>query len=441
MIDEIRKKVEALKQKCTDKVKSFNEQKYIPNFKTKIRQFFFKPKEECDSLNDLLFLLRYSLKYKSVCTWPSNDLLIININLNDNFKHLMNKNDAFFENFKKNIIGSQKENLATGELYIQEKQNYVSDDESTANTIPLKQYICNSNEKKEPMSPTFNNHFSDDVSLFNRIKLQIFMYLILNNYRVKILIESLSAMKRPINIIYINCPNNKQPKRTISEKFAHLFAPKYKMNDIATNKKELPETDASQTLHKAKNEVQNKLINSCVSCAHKEPLVLNESVSAIQTDKKNYTAGYNPINNTIWICANNVNNVYTLKYILLHELLHAFDFARANIDVYNCHHIACTEIRAYNMSSQCGYFNSKYFKGNVNVFEQLKSEQIQNTQKNKCIYNNVYATLCQFKPCKNNAEKYINDVFQKCTHDYWPFMCAPERDSKYKPSKIMRKEY
>lgn len=38
---------------------------------------------------------------------------------------------------------------------------------------------------------------------------------------------------------------------------------------------------------------------------------------------------------------------------MVHELVHAFDFARAEIDACDIAHVACTEIRAYNLSEQC----------------------------------------------------------------------------------------
>lgn len=69
--------------------------------------------------------------------------------------------------------------------------------------------------------------------------------------------------------------------------------------------------------------------------------------------------GYSPQHNTVWICGNRLWSPFNFRRVLLHELLHAFDFARAKIDTSNCEHIACTEIRAVNLSEQCGLWASR----------------------------------------------------------------------------------
>ncbi|EER06092.1 kub3-prov protein, putative [Perkinsus marinus ATCC 50983] len=53
------------------------------------------------------------------------------------------------------------------------------------------------------------------------------------------------------------------------------------------------------------------------------------------------------------MCGNHFWNPFQFRRILAHELVHAFDFARAKIDTANIDHIACTEIRAANLSGEC----------------------------------------------------------------------------------------
>ena len=43
-------------------------------------------------------------------------------------------------------------------------------------------------------------------------------------------------------------------------------------------------------------------------------------------------------NSRIW-------NPFELRRVLTHELVHAFDFARAEIDPANAQHVACTEVQ------------------------------------------------------------------------------------------------
>ncbi|ANQ09529.1 Uncharacterized protein PCOAH_00047010 [Plasmodium coatneyi] len=488
-MEELRKRVEQGKEK----IKQIGKEIHQFDLKKSVEKLFFKNGKE-NELSDMLFLVQYSLKYKNVCKWPNyNDLLVINYNINDHFKAMLQKNGGFVQHYKNvtpdggtdraatmnrggetSLWSSDKSDttnhngegnaLQTVEKQIDPKSmngvaNKTNKAWSTAdredqiyadatrltkgelpqnfppdNTVPKFPPSKESTPQSTPPGISartkkenkFVTHFNEDISPYDKIKLQIFMYFVLNNYRVKILVDALSALNRPINVIYINCPNNKEQKKTFFQKVGSFFTPRYKVNDIFVNNK---------------NNYLPKSKENC-SCSEISPIRYSNSPTTSPSNgrESNYVGGYNPINNTIWICSNNIKNYYKLKYILTHELIHAFDFARANIDMYNCHHIACSEIRAYNMSNQCSYFNSKYFSPNHDVFTNFKSPSIRATPKNKCIYNNVYSSLNQYKPCTNNTHQFINDVFEKCLHDYWPFMCSPEQDSKYKPSKIFKKD-
>ncbi|CAA9989733.1 metalloprotease, putative [Plasmodium knowlesi strain H] len=489
-MEEVRKRVERAKEK----IKQIGREIHQFDLKKSVEKFFLENGKE-KQLSDMLFLVQYSLKYKNVCKWPNyNDLLVINYNINDHFKSMLQKNGRFVQQYKNgtpdggtdstttmsrdretalgssdksatinhNVEGNapqtaQKEidansqngmasniknsrssedreeqifpdgtHLTKGEL----PHNFLPDN-SVPKSLTSKEFTPQStppeNSARRKKENKFVTYFNEDISPYDKIKLQIFMYFVLNNYRVKILVDALSALNRPINVIYINCPNNKEQKRTFFEKVASFFTPQYKLGDVFVNNK---------------NNYVPKSKENC-SCSELSPIRYsnNPTTSSSKDGNSNYVGGYNPINNTIWICSNNIKNYYKLKYILTHELIHAFDFARANIDMYNCHHIACSEIRAYNMSNQCSYFNSKYFSPDHDVFTNFKTPSIRATPKNKCIYNNVYSSLNQYKPCTNNTHQYINEVFEKCLHDYWPFMCSPEQDSKYKPSKIFKKDF
>lgn len=39
----------------------------------------------------------------------------------------------------------------------------------------------------------------------------------------------------------------------------------------------------------------------------------------------------------------------------MHETIHAYDYCRANLNPENCVHIACSEIRANNLSKECKF--------------------------------------------------------------------------------------
>ncbi|SBT80513.1 metalloprotease, putative [Plasmodium malariae] len=465
-MDELRKKLENLKENF----KNIDKQIKQLNLKKNVEEILMKNKKEKENYNDILFLIQYSLKYKNVCKWPNyNNLFVINYNINDNFKSIVQKyvknvqqhksftpiqkedNILMHNNEKKGSINTDindttknaphsRENIINDNISKDMSNDYNKLNTTTnngSNNETVITYISEQNKTKNLESintyqkkkeKKINTQYNDDISSYDKLKLQIFMYFVLNNYRVKILIDSLSALNRPINIIYINCPNNKeQKKKTFIDNIANIFSTHHEVNDVFINNKN----------NFSKDGRKNCSCSELPSARYNNPSITQTKQ---KKKKSNYAGGYNPISNTIWLCANNITNFYKLKYILTHELIHAFDFARANIDTYNCYHIACSEIRAYNMSNQCSYFNSKYFSADHDVFSYLKSPTISDTPKNKCIYNNVHSSLYQYKPCANDTYKYINHVFEKCTRDYWPFMCAPEQDSKYKPSKIFKRD-
>lgn len=45
---------------------------------------------------------------------------------------------------------------------------------------------------------------------------------------------------------------------------------------------------------------------------------------------------------------------------LTHELIHTLDYCRAELDWTNIHHLACTEIRAANLSGECFFWKETF---------------------------------------------------------------------------------
>jgi mitochondrial inner membrane protease ATP23 len=55
------------------------------------------------------------------------------------------------------------------------------------------------------------------------------------------------------------------------------------------------------------------------------------------------------------LCEDRMSHSSAAKSALLHELVHTFDYCRARIDFETPEHVACTEIRASNLSGECGF--------------------------------------------------------------------------------------
>lgn len=69
------------------------------------------------------------------------------------------------------------------------------------------------------------------------------------------------------------------------------------------------------------------------------------------------TGGYDPILNQIVICQNNATNEGVVQGVLAHEMIHMFDYCRNDLDFKNIDHLACTEIRAANLT-HCSFLSS-----------------------------------------------------------------------------------
>jgi inner membrane protease ATP23 len=58
----------------------------------------------------------------------------------------------------------------------------------------------------------------------------------------------------------------------------------------------------------------------------------------------------------IFLCQQHLVNEQHAHESLVHELIHAIDLCRTNMDpINNCIHMACTEIRAENLSGECNW--------------------------------------------------------------------------------------
>jgi hypothetical protein len=55
------------------------------------------------------------------------------------------------------------------------------------------------------------------------------------------------------------------------------------------------------------------------------------------------------------MCGNRVRDYRTFETVLTHELIHAYDHCRAEVDVTNLQHHACMEVRAASLSGDCTF--------------------------------------------------------------------------------------
>ncbi|XP_004861215.1 mitochondrial inner membrane protease ATP23 homolog isoform X2 [Heterocephalus glaber] len=72
----------------------------------------------------------------------------------------------------------------------------------------------------------------------------------------------------------------------------------------------------------------------------------------------NVSGGFDASSSQIVLCQNNICNQAHMNRVVTHELIHAFDHCRAHVNWFtNVRHLACSEVRAANLSGECSLVN------------------------------------------------------------------------------------
>nr|XP_003221233.1 PREDICTED: mitochondrial inner membrane protease ATP23 homolog [Anolis carolinensis] len=132
------------------------------------------------------------------------------------------------------------------------------------------------------------------------------------------------------------------------------------------------------------------------------------------------SGGFDSSTSQIVLCQNNIHYQSHMDRVVTHELIHAFDHCRAHVDWFNnMKHLACSEIRAANLSGDCTLLNemSRFNFG-------LKQHH------QACVrYRAVRSILAVRKVSKEMAEKTVDEVFESCFNDHEPFGRVPHSKS------------
>uniref|UniRef100_A0A452IA78 Mitochondrial inner membrane protease ATP23 n=1 Tax=Gopherus agassizii TaxID=38772 RepID=A0A452IA78_9SAUR len=86
------------------------------------------------------------------------------------------------------------------------------------------------------------------------------------------------------------------------------------------------------------------------------------------------SGGFDSATSQIVLCQNNIHQQSHMNRVVTHELIHAFDHCRAHVDWFsNVKHLACSEIRAANLSGDCSLINEMTrFKFGLKQHHQVK---------------------------------------------------------------------
>ena len=133
------------------------------------------------------------------------------------------------------------------------------------------------------------------------------------------------------------------------------------------------------------------------------------------------SGGYDPILNQIVVCQNVARSEAIVSGVLTHEMIHMFDYCNQELDFKNIDHLACTEIRAANLT-HCS-FMSAMIQGDASFFRIAKAHQ--NCVKTKALCS----VLAVRKVTAEEALAAVNRVFDKCYKDLEPIGRRVRRNS------------
>lgn len=126
--------------------------------------------------------------------------------------------------------------------------------------------------------------------------------------------------------------------------------------------------------------------------------------------------GFDPEKKQIVLCENNIFSQGHMNDTLTHELIHTFDYCRADLCWSNLEHLACTEIRAANLSGECFFWKEN--------FARLKFGWRKHHQ--ACVRERATkSVLCVRDISEEEARTVVDRVFPSCFADTIPFERVP----------------
>lgn len=133
------------------------------------------------------------------------------------------------------------------------------------------------------------------------------------------------------------------------------------------------------------------------------------------------SGGYDPVLNQVVVCQNIAKSEGMVQGVLAHEFIHMFDYCRNDLDFKNIDHLACTEIRAANLT-HCSFLSS-VSQGDSSFFN------VKGTHQN-CVKSKALASvLAVRKVTPEEAIQSIERVFPKCYNDLEPIGRRLRRNS------------
>jgi inner membrane protease ATP23 len=105
-----------------------------------------------------------------------------------------------------------------------------------------------------------------------------------------------------------------------------------------------------------------------------------------------------------------ITSTKEVRRTVLHELIHAYDHCRADIEEDSCEHMACSEVRAALLSGDCN-FMTELKRRNVGFSGQGMA----------CVKRRAQLSVEGKPACREKAKETVDKVFDRCFKDTAPF--------------------
>lgn len=126
----------------------------------------------------------------------------------------------------------------------------------------------------------------------------------------------------------------------------------------------------------------------------------------------------------IYLCQEHVSGPKHAQNILKHELIHAIDMCRTKMDpLRNCMHLACTEIRAENLSGECNP-SWEFLRAKLTSPRQMWQD---GGHHQRCVKRRAIDSVRGNPNCTDQAELYVDAVMERCYADTFPFERHPNQ--------------
>eukprot|EP01116_Phalansterium_solitarium_P016264 TRINITY_DN3748_c0_g1_i1.p1 TRINITY_DN3748_c0_g1~~TRINITY_DN3748_c0_g1_i1.p1 ORF type:complete len:183 (-),score=37.83 TRINITY_DN3748_c0_g1_i1:231-779(-) len=117
------------------------------------------------------------------------------------------------------------------------------------------------------------------------------------------------------------------------------------------------------------------------------------------------------------VCEDRLGEPRATRHAVAHELVHAFDWCRADVNLADCSHVACTEIRAANLAGDCLWLRELMRGNGLHLRKQHQA----------CVRRRAELSVAQISDCAapGQAKAAVDKAWSSCFPDLNPFDRIP----------------